>query len=126
MGNRIQTMASIIFALFFVAILAQMNTSVLKFGADMNGKVNNTLTVSENYELDAFDNTQVTGDTVISAIHNRETLCSNRPIEISINGYVITGNDDAAINSISPSRVYTATLMRNANDVVQTIDFVEN
>lgn len=61
MSERIQWVASIIFALAFVALLSVMNMDVLHYGANVNNRVNNQIAVSESYELQNFDGTVVTG-----------------------------------------------------------------
>ena len=123
MEHRIQVIAGIIFSLVFVGILSTMNTTVLRFGTDVNRKVGNTVAVSENYELRAFDDTRVSGDTVISAINNRDTLGSNVRLDIQVDGVGVTGTYAESGLSINPNTVYAATLLRNDNDVIQTISF---
>lgn len=123
MGHRIETMASIIFALIFVGILSTMYGTVTRYGNDVNRKIGNTVSVSENYELQVFDGTKVTGDTVISAINNRNTLSSKLVLRITVNGREVPGDYASFSETINPSTVYNATLEKNANDVIETIAF---
>lgn len=123
MGSRIQTIAGIIFSLLFIAILATMNSTVLQFGSDVNRKVGNTLSVSQNYELDVFDGTKVTGDTVISAINNKDTITNGLQLNIIVDGTTVTGTYAESGITINPSTVYNAQLQRNLNDVVEAITF---
>lgn len=123
MGHRIETMASIIFALIFVGILSTMYGTVTRYGNDVNRKIGNTVSVSENYELQVFDGTKVTGDTVISAINNRNTLSSKLVLRITVNGREVPGDYASFGETINPSTVYNATLEKNANDVIETIAF---
>lgn len=123
MGSRIQTIAGIIFSLLFIAILATMNSTVLQFGSDVNRKVGNTLSVSQNYELDVFDGTKVTGDTVISAINNKDTITNGLQLNIIVDGTTVTGAYAESGITINPSTVYNAQLQRNLNDVVEAITF---
>lgn len=51
MGHRIETMASVIFALLFIGILSTMYGTVNRYGSEVNRKVGNTVSVAENYEL---------------------------------------------------------------------------
>ena len=114
-------MASIIFALIFVGILSTMYGTVTRYGNDVNRKIGNTVSVSENYELQVFDGTKVTGDTVISAINNRNTLSSK--LVLRITGREVPGDYASFGETINPSTVYNATLEKNANDVIETIAF---
>lgn len=123
MGSRIQTIAGIIFSLLFIAILSNMNSSVLQFGSDVNRKVGNTLSVSQSYELDVFDGTKVTGDTVISAINNKDTITSGMQLDIIVDGTTVTGTYAESGITINPSTVYNAELQRNLNDVVNAVSF---
>lgn len=123
MSNRIQTIASIIFSLVFIAVLATMNSSVLQFGSNVNRRVSNTVSVSQHYELDVFDGTQVTGDTVISAINNKDTLTSGLQLNIIVDGTTVTGTYTDSGLTINPNTVYNATLQRNLNDVITAVSF---
>lgn len=132
MGDRIQKIAGIIFALAFVGILAMMNQQVMLFGSDVNQQVHNTSTVSVDYELEPFNGTVVSGDTVISAIKNRNSLTSsNLSIQVENDEGVITYSDEAGDEtSYDKSRFeivitdkYTAELAANANGVVTQIVF---
>lgn len=120
MSERIQWVASIIFALAFVALMSVMNMDVLHYGANVNNRVNNQIAVSESYELQNFDGTTVTGDTVKSAIKNQDTLYTSN-LEIVVDGttYPVGSNTD----SISLSSKYTATLVRNGNDIITGVEF---
>lgn len=124
MSERIQWVAGIIFALAFVALLSVMNSNVLRYGANVNSRVNNQIAVSESYELQNFDGTVVTGDTVKSAINNQDTMYTNK-LEIKIG----SDWDSAAIadpSSINLASTYTAHLHRNANDIIDGVYFTPN
>lgn len=123
MSSRIQTIAGIIFSLVFIAVLATMNSSVLQFGSNVNRRVSNTVSVSQHYELDVFDGTQVTGDTVISAINNKDTLTSGLQLNIIVDGTTVTGTYTDSGLTINPNTVYNATLQRNLNDVITAVSF---
>ena len=125
MGSRIQTIASIIFALLFIAILSVMNSSVLQFGSAVDNKVGNTVSISENYELNSFDGRRVSGDTVISAINNKDTLNSRYVLSITVDGVPVTGSYADSGLTINPNDVYQAELQYNANDVVEGIIFTQ-
>lgn len=123
MGHRIETMASVIFALLFIGILSTMYGTVNRYGSEVNRKVGNTVSVAENYELLAFDGTKVTGDTVISAINNRNSLSSKLTLRITVDGREVPGDYASLGETINPSTIYNATLEKNANDVIETIAF---
>ena len=132
MGDRIQKIAGIIFALAFIGILAAMNQQVIRFGQNTNRQVNQTATASVSYELEPFNGTIVSGDTVISAIKNRNTLTSaNLSIKVENSyGNVEEYNDNGGLNrydpstgGIGPQDRYEASLNTNANGVVSEIFF---
>lgn len=123
MGHRIETMASVIFALLFIGILSTMYGTVNRYGSEVNRKVGNTVSVAENYELQAFDGTKVTGDTVISAINNRNSLSSKLTLRITVDGREVASDYASLGETINPSTIYNATLEKNANDVIETIAF---
>ena len=125
MGHRIETMASVIFALLFIGILSTMYGTVNRYGSEVNRKVGNTVSVAENYELLAFDGTKVTGDTVISAINNRNSLSSKLTLQITVDGRPVVGADASFGETINPSTIYNAELQKNANDVIETIAFIK-
>ena len=127
MGDRMQSIAAIIFTLGFIAILATMNSSVIDFGTSVNNRLHQSYTDTETYELKVFDDTKVTGSTVISAINNRESIYTI-PLRIELNGI-----DD--VNSVSttpgttdyvnPTGSYSAKLLTNINGVVYGVSFSE-
>ena len=93
---------------------------VLHYGANVNNRVNNQIAVSESYELQNFDGTVVTGDTVRSAIKNQDTMyTSNLEIVVDGTAYPAGSNTD----SIGLSSKYTAELVRNANDIITGVEF---
>ena len=120
MGERIQWIASVMFALAFVAILSVMNSNVMQFGNHVNNQVNNKISVAESYEVQTFDETVVTGDTVLSAIKNQDTLYTNK-LSITVDGTEYGPTDNT--NSISLSKKYKASLQRNANDMIVGVSF---
>lgn len=123
MAHRIEIMASVIFALIFLGIMSMMYGTVNRYGSEVNRKVGNTVSVAENYELLAFDGTKVTGDTVISAINNRNSLSSKLTLRITVDGREVPGDYASFGETINPSTIYNATLEKNANDVIETIAF---
>lgn len=132
MGDRIQKIAGIIFALAFIGILATMNQQVIHFGTNVNRQINTSSAASVSYELEPFNGTIVSGDTVISAIKNRNSLTSaslNIKVENST-GVELEYNDngglekyDPATGTIGPQERFEATLNTNANGVVSEIFF---
>lgn len=136
MGNRIQWVAGVLFSLAFVALLSIMNSSTVRYGVNVNNQINNTLSISSSYELQTFNETLVTGDTVISAINNRDTLSTNK-LSIRVitddgdeSVYGEGGLDSYAASSVSdpryigPSQAFKASLSKNDNDVITQVEFV--
>lgn len=74
MGNRIQSIASMVFALAFVALLAILNTNILGIGQSVNKQLDNTHIAIQESTLNDFNDTLVTGQTVINTIKNRDKL----------------------------------------------------
>ena len=130
MSNRIQTIAEIIFALTFIAILALLSSGVLSFGQNVNNQISRTNAVTEMHELRAFDNTAVTGATVISAIRNYDSIY-NYSLTITVSnsaGTKVYGTGgiesyDASTGFINPADSYRASLVYNSNDVVTGVLF---
>ena len=120
MSERIQWVAGIIFALAFVALLSMMNMDVLRYGASVNSRVNNQIAVSESYEMQSFDGTVVTGDTVKSAIKNQNTMYTHN-LEIKVDNVVYPVNSNT--DSIGLSTKYTATLITNPNGIITGVEF---
>ena len=109
-----------LFALVFIAIVSTMNSEVVRYGNAVNHRVNNQIVAAENYELQSFDGTLVTGDTVISAIKNQDTLYSTN-LEISVNGTTYTRNDN--LGAIGLANRYRAELVLNDNDIIVGVRF---
>lgn len=142
MAHRIQEVVSVIFALAFVSLLAMMNGNVIVIGQNVNRQLNRTSVAAESYELQAFNDTNVTGATVISAIKNFDALTN---YELCIE--VTTKNSGAAITTtygaggtyrqyspaaqpsntrITPTKSFHATIAENINGVLTAIEFTEN
>lgn len=137
MGERIQHSALIIFALAFIAILAMMNGTVRDIGGSVNGQLTRTYAATEMHELQAFDDTKVTGTTVISAIKNYNSLYSyDMGIAVTTSrgtytygaggtydSYDVTNSGDSRY--INPTKSFSAALVENGNGVITGIEFVE-
>lgn len=137
MGERIQHSALIIFALAFIAILAMMNGTVRDIGSSVNGQLTRTYAATEMHELQAFDDTKVTGTTVISAIKNYNSLYSyDMGISVTTSrgtytygaggaygSYDVTNSGDSRY--INPTKSFSASLAENANGVITGIEFTE-
>lgn len=133
MGDRIQTIAKIIFSLAFVALMSTMFLSIMDMGKSTNDQFVKTNQVIEMHELQAFDQTTVTGATVISAIRNYDNLCKV-PLSITVitegeNTYGEGGTDpdytDPSNNDcyINPTSIFDAELVYNENDIITGIQF---
>ena len=132
MSNRLQTIAEIIFALAFIAVLALISSGVLSFGQNVNQQISRTNAVTEMRELRAFDDTSVTGATVISAIRNYDsiynyalTITVTNPSGTKTYGAGGTAAYDVSSNFINPTDSYKATLNYNTNDVVTGVVFTK-
>lgn len=130
MGSRIQYVASVIFALAFIALMSMMNSSVFRYGANVNSQINNQIVAAESYELQSFDGTLVTGDTVRSAVKNRDTIYTSKlTIQVeTMSGIKTYAADsvpgiDTDTSDIELTRTYKATLDRNANDIITGVTF---
>lgn len=121
MGERIQHIAGIVFALMFIAILAMINSSVLDIGGSVNDRLVRTYGVTEMHELQAFDDTTVTGATVRSAINNADVLYDYE-LEVWVDGTQY-GDGHADPSSIRPDAMYEASLDINANGMTTGIRF---
>lgn len=128
MSNRLQSIAEIVFALTFVGLLALICTGVLRFGGNVNQQITRTNAVTEMHELRAFDDTIVTGDTVISAIRNYDNIYE---YDLTINvGSTVYGaggitSYDPSTGGISPTDSYSASLITNTNGIVTGIQFTK-
>ena len=124
MGDRIQHIAGIIFALAFIAVLAMINVNVVGIGVDVNNKLSRSYADTEAYELQAFDQTKVTGSTVISAVNNRDNLYTT-PLEVRLNGTTVTSvsTTPGAANYVNSAASYNASLLVNSNGIVYGIAF---
>lgn len=130
MGERIQHVAGIVFALMFVALLAMINSNVLGIGNSVNDRLERTYGTTEMHELLAFDDTRVTGSTVISAIKNYDSLYEYDMV-INVEGDEYGDSDmgyhdyNYARSHISPADSYTAELDTNANGMTTGITFTK-
>ena len=74
MNTKIITIASVVFALIFVVLLAVMMGTITNKGNSANTKLVDTLEISSGTDLSGYDNVTIKGSTVISAITNGKTL----------------------------------------------------
>ncbi|WXR61384.1 hypothetical protein WG909_13930 [Peptostreptococcaceae bacterium AGR-M142] len=142
MNKKILIVATLVFALAFVAVLAVMNSGLLSTASNANKKLSNTLSMTSDYELETYNGTTVTGDTVISAIKNAKTLSSNTKLEIEVKtkegatdkyGFVdgkddftdYTETDSRDNDFINPTANFEASLTKNDNDIITGIEFVQ-
>ena len=137
MGERIQHVAMIIFALALVALLAMMNGTIHDIGGSVSDKLSRSYASTDTVELDAFDNTRINGETVINAIRSYNNIYKHElRISVTNNGstytygtncdydsYDVTDPDN--VRYIDPDSVYTATLVKNTNDIITTIEFIK-
>lgn len=127
MGQRIQHIAEVVFALMFIAIIALMNSNVLGIGNSVNAQLSRTYEATEMRELASFDNTMVTGSTVISAVKNYDNLY-NYDMAIYVDGTpygAAAGAKDYSYASthIDPTSSFNASLEANSNGVTTGIRF---
>lgn len=140
MGERVQKIAFLIFALAFVAIMAVLNTSILTLGTSANGQL--TATVSSNDSaLAIYDQGDVYGSTVINCAKDPSKVCStdmrvfvvtNASAQDSakVKEYGTVANEkympDGGINDINSTAKFNSYLCYNANNVCTGILFVQD
>lgn len=136
MGSRVQKIAFIIFALLFVAIMAVMNTSVLNLGTNANKQLSTTLQTSDSSALEIYNNSIVSGNTVLNAAKNPSVVSStNMTIAVvtkanqsgepytSTDTYTANPSDSTYINTSSQ---FTSHLVSNSNGVIVGIIFIQD
>lgn len=138
MGDKLVTIAKIMFALVFIIVLAEIFTQVITFG----NRSNRQLQAIENNVIEAelapYDDTIVSGDVVIATINKLQISRNGTKMEYTVDsvnyGYTSssdyvtydTSKDASDANFISPVANYHAELNRNANGVVIGVDFTSS
>lgn len=73
MGKKIITIAEIIFAIVFIIIMALLFNTVTNFGDSANESLTNIKQSIEDADIASYNNTTVSGDTVVSTINKLKT-----------------------------------------------------
>lgn len=143
MGDRIQQVATTIFALAFAALLAVLSSNFLFTGVTINEQMSRTYANNEMYELNKLSEASVSGATVISAIKNYDVIYDYK-IEILVEtnsgraayGAEITSDggyqrnptnytDTSSMYYINPQAKFEGEIIRNNNDIITSIKFTE-
>lgn len=145
MGKKIITIASIVFALIFVVLLAVMMGTITNKGNSANTKLVDTLEMTDSTSLDTYaDGSIIKGEAVISAIKNVKTIGGNLKLQIIVKtasnisgakyGYVGSGatsitpyniTDSTDSDYINPNASFEVTQNVNANDIITGLTFTQ-
>jgi hypothetical protein len=80
MNKKIITIASIVFALIFIVILAVMMGTITNKANSANTKLVDTLEMSDGMELSNYDNGVIKGSGVVNAIKNGKSIAGSQKI----------------------------------------------
>lgn len=136
MGARITKIASVIFALMFVAVFAVLNTGILTLGTSANKQLSTTVNSSDS-ALAIYDQGTVSGSSVITAAKAPDKVCSTdltiyvvtagapsaKPYE---KGSSYSATDATASTAINSGANFDSFLCYNDNNVVTGILFVQD
>lgn len=152
MNKKIITIAEIVFALIFVVLLAVFMATINSKGNSANNQLVNTLESTGTTSLQNYDGKDVKGSTVITALDNYKsigeelklTMVVKTKMDSSDNNDDLTGHagksygydkNGVELNAysesadskyyINQSANFHAELVRNSNDVVIGIHFVQ-
>lgn len=134
MDKKIITIFGIICALVFVGLLIIMFTSIFNTGQSMGEEMALTAEMIKDAQLEPYNGTQVTGDTVISLIKKSEYVVSGgKKLLIEVDGveygwqpdgtYIGYSKNDATINTIE---TYDAKIITNQNGVIIGVKFISS
>lgn len=134
MGERVQKIAFLVFALAFVAIMAVLNTSILTLGTSANGQLTSTIS-SNDSALAIYDQGSVYGSSVSSCAKDPGKVCATEMNVFVItcadtagakydvnNKYTAAVNEDQRINSAAK---FESHLCYNTNQVCTGILFIQ-
>lgn len=134
MDKKIITIFGIICALVFVGLLIIMFTSIFNTGQSMGEEMALTAEMIKDAQLEPYNGTQVTGDTVISLIKKSEYVVSGgKKLLIEVDGgeygwqpdgtYIGYSKNDTTINTIE---TYDAKIITNQNGVIIGVKFISS
>lgn len=142
MGQKIITIAAIVFALVFVLILAVMMGTITNKANTANTQLADTLNMTANTGVDQYNNVVLKGESVISAIKNVKTIGGDLKLKVTVKtgmntsgqsyGYLDDGSfaeykplPSSDNNYISPSSEFQSEVVNNANDIATEIVFTQ-
>ena len=152
MNKKIITIAEIVFALIFVVLLAVFMATINSKGNSANNQLVNTLESTGTTSLQNYDGKDVKGSTVVTAIDNYKSIGEELKLTMVVEtkmtdevsntdlpghngksyGYDKDGVELNAYSESADSKYYInqsanfhAELVRNSNDVVIGIHFVQ-
>lgn len=150
MNKKIITIAEIVFALIFVVLLAVFMATINSKGNSANNQLVNTLESTGTTSLQNYDGKDIKGSTVITALDNYKSIGEELKLTMVVTtkmgggtdmlsghtgynyGYDKDGDELPAYSAtpeeakyINQSANFHAELVRNSNDVVIGIHFVQ-
>ena len=151
MNKKIITIAEIVFALIFVVLLAVFMATINSKGNSANNQLVNTLESTGTTSLQNYDGKDIKGSTVITALDNYKSIGEELKLTMVVEtkmdksdnddltghkgtsyGYDKHGDELPAYSAtpeedkyINQSANFRAELVRNSNDVVIGIHFVQ-
>ena len=152
MNKKIITIAEIVFALIFVVLLAVFMATINSKGNSTNNQLVNTLESTGTTSLQNYDGKDIKGSTVITALDNYKSIGEELKLTMVVKtkmdsstdadltghagisyGYDKDGDELPAYSAtpeqnkyINQSANFHAELVRNSNDVVIGIHFVQD
>lgn len=145
MNKKIITIAGIVFALIFVIILAVMMATITNKAENANVKLVDTLDANDAQSIQAYEDGEVKGETVIGAIKNIKSIGGQYKVQVIVhtklnsptvtNGLATIGlgvydKDNqytapaqSAKDYINPKAEFSTKVNRNENNVPVSIEF---
>lgn len=74
MGEKIGTIAKIVFAIIFIALLATIMGVIMRSGNNAVPKMSDTLALTDSLDLNTYDGTNIVGESVRTAIQNGKAI----------------------------------------------------
>lgn len=155
MNKKIITIAEIVFALIFVVLLAVFMATINSKGNSANNQLVNTLESTGTTSLQNYDGKDVKGSTVVTALDNYKSIGEELKLTMIVTTKATTANDEITdgddgdhtgkaygymknggeydaysasaddADYINQSANFHCELVKNANDVVIGIHFVQ-
>ena len=136
MNQKIITIATIVFALIFVVVLAVMMNTISNKAENANTKLVDTLDANDSQSLAIYESGVMKGESVIGAIKNIKSIGGH----FKLNVIVVTGagasttygvndpystSDSSDSKYINPVAEFSTKVNRNSNGVPVSIEFTQ-